>query len=142
MTNNENSQRELYWSEKIDAERNISFELKKELENQQTIINHFQSIVNDYKEERDSLRKEFDAVSEKLSERNNSINMIEQEVKKVTDAFKRKEAALIQEREEAVKKKDLEHLNMKMTYNVYIRYTHISRLKKTNLYCLKMKGRQ
>lgn len=119
MTNNEYSQRELYWSEKLEAERNISFELKKELDNQQTIVTHFQSIVNEYKVERDSLRKELDTVTQKLSERNNSINMIEQEVKKVTDAFKRKEAALIQEREESLRKKDAEHLNMKVTFEVY-----------------------
>jgi chromosome segregation ATPase len=118
VSSNEISKRELYWNEKLEAERNISYELKKELENQQNIVNHFQSIVNDYKLDRDSLRKELDAVSQKLTERNHSINMIEQEVKKVTDAFKRKESALIQEREEAIRKKDAEYLNMKLTFEV------------------------
>ena len=82
-------------------------------------MTHFQSIVNEYKVERDSLRKELDTVTQKLSERNNSINMIEQEVKKVTDAFKRKEVALVQEREESLRKKDAEHLNMKVTFEVF-----------------------
>jgi chromosome segregation ATPase len=118
VSSNEISKRELYWNEKLEAERNISYELKKELENQQNIVNHFQSIINDYKLDRDSLRKELDAVSQKLTERNHSINMIEQEVKKVTDAFKRKESALIQEREEAIRKKDAGYLNMKLTFEV------------------------
>jgi hypothetical protein len=118
ISNNENSKRELYWNEKLEEERHISYELKKELENQQTVVNHFQSIVNDYKIDRDSLRTELEAVSQKLTERNNSINMIEQEVKKVTDAFKRKEIALIQEREEAIRKKDAEHLHRKSTFEV------------------------
>lgn len=118
MSNNENSQRELYWSEKVEVERNLSLELRKELENQQTVISHFKAIVDEYKVERDSLRKELDAVSQKLCERNSSINMIEQEVKKVTDSFKRKEIALIQEREEALRKKDSEHFTMKNIFEV------------------------
>ncbi len=120
LITNESSKRESYWSEQLEYERNVSHEIKKELDNQQAVVKHFQSIVNEYKVERDSLRNELDAVSEKLLQRNHSINLIEQEVLKVTEAFKKKEAALIHEREEAIRRKDAEHLNMKIVFEVPI----------------------
>ena len=114
------SSRQQQLQDQIDLELQVNSELKKEIETQEAVIKQFQSLVHEYKDERDRLRVDLATVSAKLSERNASIETIEREVVKVRDVFKRKEAQLALEKEDALKRKDLEHVEMRLTYEVSV----------------------
>jgi hypothetical protein len=72
--------------------------------------------VHEYKDERDELRHELALVTKKLQERTQSIDAIESEVLKARDAFRKKEESITREKEEALKNKELEHLEMRLTF--------------------------
>lgn len=53
-----------------------------------------------------------------LRKRNESIGLIETEVVKVKEYFKKRESQLVDEKEEALKRKDMDHLEMHLTFEV------------------------
>ena len=110
------AKREHFRQEQLEAEQKILFDLKAELETQENVIKHFQSLVHEYKDERDELRHELALVTKKLQERTQSIDAIESEVLKARDAFRKKEESITREKEEALKNKELEHLEMRLTF--------------------------
>ncbi|KAJ3340474.1 hypothetical protein HDU93_006942 [Gonapodya sp. JEL0774] len=95
----EASKREDRLEEQLAVESRSKRELRMELEKTEKYAEHLQSLADDYKEERDYLRKEASELSRKLKERNESIEKIEEEVSKVRAAFKAKESNAVQEKE-------------------------------------------
>ena len=84
---------------------------------------HYRSIAQEYKVERDHFRSLSDSLHLKLSERNASIEKIEQEVQKVEMQFQEKIAAI-----EISHKHELESLMTKTQVSIYLfiqpLYTH------------------
>ncbi|KND01461.1 uncharacterized protein SPPG_03263 [Spizellomyces punctatus DAOM BR117] len=102
--------------DRLELEKQTNKDLQQELESQTQEIYHLQSIIDEYREERNTLRKDLAEASKKLKERNESIHMIEDEVAKIRKVFKAKEERWLQEKEEALKSQELANLELKSTY--------------------------
>ncbi|KAJ3296958.1 leucine rich repeat [Borealophlyctis nickersoniae] len=113
---NDSAKREEALEEQIDAERRANREMRHEIDSQEKLIDHLQVIVDEYKEERDALRKEVVEISKRLKDRNDSIQRIEEEVAKVRKIFKAKEEKLLQERKDALRAKDDESAELRQAF--------------------------
>ncbi|TPX67722.1 hypothetical protein SpCBS45565_g03620 [Spizellomyces sp. 'palustris'] len=102
--------------DRLELEKQTNKDLQQELESQAQEIYHLQSIIDEYREERNTLRKDLAEASKKLKERNESIHMIEEEVAKIRKVFKAKEERWLQEKEGALKSQELANLELKSTY--------------------------
>ncbi|KAJ3326287.1 Molybdenum cofactor synthesis protein 1 [Boothiomyces sp. JEL0866] len=81
------------YEEKDKAEyHEMQEQLREYKENQDS----YRAMAQDYKAERDDLRQEIVALTEKLNQRNSSIELIEKEVEKVKKSFEMKQQALVE----------------------------------------------
>ncbi len=112
------SKRELALQAQLDSEHRCQSDLKADIETQEGVIKHFQEIVQEYKTERHKLKSELAHVTDTLRKRNESIGLIETEVVKVKEFFKKREAQLLCEKDEALKRMEMEHLDRRLSLEV------------------------
>jgi chromosome segregation ATPase len=93
------------YEESNDLEmENLKHELNRHEDNQ----NHYKTIAQEYKNERDEVRQKLRSITEKLNDRNASIVTIEKEVQRVKAHFEEKENVLIKQHS-----LDIDELNKK-----------------------------
>ncbi|KAI9105420.1 hypothetical protein DFS34DRAFT_8416 [Phlyctochytrium arcticum] len=87
------------FSRRLDDERQARLELEQELERQMYENEKLSAACEELSDERASLKKDLLAALKKVQERNDSIHAIEEEVTKIRQIFKAKEAKLQEEKE-------------------------------------------
>jgi uncharacterized coiled-coil DUF342 family protein len=92
--------------------------MRRELEAQEKMVDQLQSLVDEYRQERDALRKEYVEVSRRLKERNDSIQKIEEEVTRVRSVFKAKEDKLVKDKDTTIKNMERNMDEMRLSYEV------------------------
>ncbi|KAJ3043450.1 hypothetical protein HDV00_005148 [Rhizophlyctis rosea] len=112
----ERTKREEALEDQIDMERGALKEMQHELVSQKKVIEDLQALVDEYKDERDTLRREIVDISKKLKDRNDSIERIEEEVARVRKVFKAKKEKLLQEKAEALKARDDETVDLRQAF--------------------------
>ncbi|KAI9011368.1 hypothetical protein BC832DRAFT_340687 [Gaertneriomyces semiglobifer] len=78
-------------------------DLQAELDSQAKLVEHLQSVADEYRDERDDLRVEIVEISRKLKEREKGLDAIEKEVEKMRGVWRAKEEKLLKEKEDAIK---------------------------------------
>ncbi|TPX36354.1 hypothetical protein SmJEL517_g01579 [Synchytrium microbalum] len=108
--------REERLEEQLAIEHQANRDMRRELDAQEKLVEQLQSLADEYRSERDALRKEYVEVTRRLKERNDSIQKIEEEVARVRGIFKAKEDKLIQEKENALRAKDNSIADLRLSY--------------------------
>ncbi|TPX51481.1 hypothetical protein SeMB42_g00790 [Synchytrium endobioticum] len=110
------SKREGKLEEQLSIEHQANRDMRRELDAQEKLVEQLQSLAEEYRQERDTLRKEYVEVSRRLKERNDSIQKIEEEVTRVRTVFKAKEDKLIKEKEMAIKAREKSMDDLRLSY--------------------------
>ncbi|KAJ3218673.1 hypothetical protein HK099_004961 [Clydaea vesicula] len=101
--------------EQLLAEQDLNDELQYQLEKKGNLIDNMKPLVDEYKLEKDKLKRDLIELQKKLKDRNEAILRIEEEVFKIKGTFKAKEEKLIENyklkiTEQEVVIKDMEFL--------------------------------